>query len=151
MTSRIGGQAFDVTLGTEIIHVESISLEITDDTSVAQDRGIPNGHIDGACSAEGEIEVDTLNFKKISAAARAAGSYRAAPVTDALFYANTGDEELKIEVFGVKLILTSALSVDPKGGEKAKHKLKYLVTSPNFVRIDGVPVLSMSDVRQFLN
>lgn len=151
MASRIGGQAFDIIIGTEIVHVENINLDITDNTSVAQNRGVPNGHVDGDCTAEGEIEVDTLNFKKISAAARAAGSWRASPVTDALFYANTGDEELKIEIFGVKLILTSVLTVNPKGGEKATHKIKYLVTSPNFVRIDGVPVLSETDVRDLLN
>ena len=150
MASRIGGQAFDIIIGTEIVHVENINLDITDNTSVAQNRGVPNGHIDGDCTGEGEIEVDTLNFKKIGAAARTAGSWRAAPVTDALFYANTGDEELKIEAFGIKLILTSVLTVNPKGGEKATHKIKYLVTSPNFIRIDGVPVLSETDVRDLV-
>ncbi|QDL33838.1 phage protein [Serratia liquefaciens] len=150
MTARIGGMDFDITLGTEIIHVKTISLDITDNTAVAQTRGIPDGHVAGDVSAEGEMEMDTKNFKKIGAVARAAGSYRGMPTTDILFYANTGDEEITVEAFGCKLIVTSPLSFDPKGGETASHKVKYLVTSPDFVHIDGVPQLSESDVRDLI-
>ncbi|PVZ87909.1 DUF2597 domain-containing protein [Serratia sp. S1B] len=150
MSSRIGGMDFDITLGTEIIHVKTISLDVTDNTAATQTRGVPDGHVSGDVSAEGEMEMDTKNFKKIGAAARSAGSYRAIPQTDILFYANTGDEELKVEAFGCKLIVTSPLSFDPKGGETASHKVKYLVTSPDFVHIDGVPILSENDVRDLI-
>lgn len=148
MASRIGGQAFDITLGTETIHVESVTCDITDDTATAFTRGMPDGYVNGKASAEGEFEFDIQNFKKITASARSAGSYRKIPLTDILFYANTGDEELKVEVFGVKLIVTSPLSgLNPEGGEKTKQKVKFLVTSPEFIRIDGVPILSEDDVR----
>lgn len=150
MTARIGGKDFDITLGTDLIHVKTISLDVTDNTAAAQTRGIPDGHVSGDVAAEGEMELDTKNFKKIGAVARQAGSYRGMPTTDILWYANTGDEELKVEAFGCKLIVTSPLSFDPKGGETASHKVKYLVTSPSFVHIDGVPILSENDVRDLI-
>ena len=150
MSSRIGGMDFDITLGTEIIHVKTITLDVTDNTATAQTRGVSDGYVAGDVAAEGEMELDTKNFKKIGAAARAAGSYRGIPLTDILFYANTGDEELKVEAFGCKLIVTGPVSFDPKGGETASHKVKYLVTSPDFVHIDGVPLLSESDVRDLI-
>ncbi|RQM39125.1 DUF2597 family protein [Erwinia psidii] len=150
MTARIGGMDFDITLGTELIHVKAISLDITDNTAAAQTRGVPDGHVSGDVAAEGELEVDTRNFQKIGAIARSAGSWRAMPTTDILFYANTGDEELTVQAFGCKLILTSPLSFDPKGGETGSHKIKYIVTDPDFVHIDGVPVLSTDDVRDLI-
>ena len=150
MSSRIGGMDFDITLGTELIHVKTITLDITDNTATAQTRGVPDGHVAGDVMAEGEMEMDTRNFKKIGAVARAAGSYRGMPTTDILFYANTGDEELRVEAFGCKLIVTSPVSFDPKGGETAMHKIKFLVTSPDFVHIDGVSILSETDVRDLV-
>ncbi|EPN2803321.1 phage protein [Serratia marcescens] len=150
MTARIGGMDFDVRLGTDLIHVKTISLDITDNTAVAQTRGIPDGWVAGDASAEGEMELDTRNFQKITALARTAGGYRAIPETDILFYANTGDEELKVQAFGCKLIVTSPVSFDPKGGETASHKVKYLVTSPDFVAIDGVTILSEQDLRDLV-
>ncbi|WP_174634679.1 phage protein [Yersinia thracica] len=149
-TQRIGGNAFDISLGTQNIHVKTISVDITDNTAATQTRGVPDGFVSGDVAAEGEMELDTKNFKKIGAAAKAAGSYRQIPVTDILFYANTGDEELSVELFGCKMVVTSPLGFDPKGGETATHKVKYFVTSPDFVRIDGTPILSMSDVRDLV-
>ncbi|NXZ86289.1 DUF2597 family protein [Serratia fonticola] len=150
MSARIGGQSFDITLGTEAVHVKTISLDMTDNTAATQTRGVPDGHVAGDVAAEGEMELDSREFRKITAMARAAGSYRAIPLVDVLFYANTGDEELKVEAFGCKLIVTSPVGFDPKGGETASHKVKYIVTSPDFVRIDGVPILSMEDVRNLI-
>lgn len=148
--ARIGGNAFDISLGTQNIHVKTISVDITDNTAATQTRGVPDGYVAGDVSAEGEMELDTKNFKKIGAAAKSAGSYREIPTTDILFYANTGDEELSVELFGCKLVVTSPLAFDPKGGETATHKVKFFVTSPDFVRIDGTPILSMSDVRDLV-
>lgn len=150
MTARVGGMSFDINLGTEVIHVKTISLDVTDNTTAVQTRGVPDGHVAGDMAAEGEMEVDTKNFKKIGVAAKQAGSYRAMPLVDILFYANTGDEEIAVEAFGCKLIVTSPLAFDPKGGETATHKIKYLVTSPDFVHIDGTPMLSESDVRDLI-
>ena len=42
------------------------------------------------------------------------------------------------------------LNIDPKGGAKSTKKLKYFVTSPDFVRINGVPYLSDEDTRDLI-
>lgn len=144
--ARIGGKNFDVNLGDLLVHVESCTLDITDNTAVAQTRGVPNGYVDGDVSASGEMEFDTTNFNLLIDAARSAGSFRQLEPFDAVFYAKAGEEELKIEAFACKLKVSSLLNIDPKGGEKTKHKVPFDVTSPDFVRINGVPYLDAAEI-----
>tara|TARA_R110000822_G_scaffold222763_1_gene356067 strand:+ start:356 stop:805 length:450 start_codon:yes stop_codon:yes gene_type:complete len=144
--SRIGGKNFDINLGDLQIHVESCTLDITDNTAVAQSRGVPNGHVDGDVSCSGEFEFDTSNFNLLIEAARTAGSFRQLEPFDSVFFAKAGDEELRIEAFGCKLKVSSLLSVDPKGGEKSKHKVPFDVTSPDFIRVNGVPYLAAAEI-----
>lgn len=144
--SRIGGKNFDINLGDLQIHVESCTLDITDNTAVAQSRGVPNGHVDGDVSCSGEFEFDTSNFNLLIEAARTAGSFRQLEPFDSVFFAKAGDEELRIEAFGCKLKVSSLLSVDPKGGEKSKHKVSFDVTSPDFIRVNGVPYLAAAEI-----
>jgi hypothetical protein len=144
--SRIGGKNFDVNLGDLLVHVESCTLDITDNTAVAQSRGVPNGHVDGDVAAGGEMEFDTNNFNLLIEAARSAGSFRELDPFDSVFFAKAGEEELRIEAFGCKLKVSSLLSIDPKGGEKTKHKVPFDVTSPDFIRINGVPYLAASEI-----
>ncbi|WP_312156327.1 phage protein [Lelliottia nimipressuralis] len=147
MTARLGGMDFDIMIGTTQVHVESITLDITDNTAVAQTRGVPNGYVNGDVSAEGEMELDEQNFKKLNAAARAAGSWRDLGVFDILFYGQVVGETSKIEAFGCKLTISSLFGADPKGGEKSTKTVPYKVTAPEFISIDGVSYLSSSDLR----
>ena len=144
--SRIGGKNFDVNVGDLQVHVANCTLDITDSTAVAQSRGVPNGHVDGDVSASGEMEFDTSNFNLLIEAARSAGSFRKLEPFDVVFFAKAGDEELRVETFGCKLRVSSLLSVDPKGGETSKHKVPFDVTSPDFIRINGVPYLDASEI-----
>ena len=144
--SRIGGKNFDVNLGDLLAHVESCTLDVTDNTAVAQSRGVPNGHVDGDVSASGEMEFDSYNFNLLIESARSAGSFRGLEPFDIVFFAKAGDEELRVEAFGCKLRVSSLLSVDPKGGEKSKHKVPFDVTSPDFIRINGVPYLAAKEI-----
>ena len=144
--SRIGGKNFDVNLGDLLVHVESCTLDITDNTAVAQSRGVPDGHVDGDVAASGEMEFDTSNFNLLIEAARAAGSFRELQPFDSVFFAKAGDEELRVEAFGCKLKVSSLLAIDPKGAEKSKHKVPFDVTSPDFIRINGVPYLDASEI-----
>ncbi|MNH12196.1 hypothetical protein D3C79_717310 [compost metagenome] len=144
--SRIGGKNFDVNLGDLLVHVESCTLDITDNTAVAQSRGVPDGHVDGDVAASGEMEFDTSNFNLLIEAARSAGSFRELEPFDSVFFAKAGDEELRVEAFGCKLKVSSLLSIDPKGGEKSKHKVPFDVTSPDFIRINGVPYLAAAEI-----
>ncbi len=144
--ARIGGKNFDVNLGDLLVHVESCTLDITDNTAVAQDKGVPNGHVDGDVSAGGEMEFDTANFNLLIEAAKRAGSFRQLDPFDSVFFAKAGEEELRVEAFGCKLKVSSLLNIDPKGGEKSKHKVPFDVTSPDFIRINGVPYLTAEEI-----
>lgn len=147
MTRRISGQSFDTTLMGTMVHIEKASLSITDNSAVAQTRGIPDGYVDGDVAAELEFELDAKNFKLLCEGAKRQGSWRGMAPDDVLFYADTGDETMKVEAFGVKLVIADLLDIDPKGGSKGVHKIKGFVTSPDFVHINGMPYLSADDTR----
>ncbi|MFM4706865.1 phage protein [Aeromonas caviae] len=150
MTRRISGASFDTTLLGAMVHVEKASLSITDNSAVAQTRGIPDGFVDGDVAAELEFELDTKNFSQLADAAKRVGSWRGMEPDDVLFYADTGTETMKVEAFGVKLLVSDLLDIDPKGGSKSVHKVKGFVTSPDFVHLNGVPYLSKEDTRHLL-
>ncbi|EOV0867776.1 phage protein [Vibrio parahaemolyticus] len=150
MGKRISGMSFDVDIHNIWVHVEKATVSITDDSQAAQTRGVPDDFTDGAVSAETEYELDTKNFKLLIEAAKAAGSFRGIEPHDCLFYANTGSEELEIKVHGVKLMIDSLLDIDPSSADKSIHKVKGVVTSADFIHIDGVPYLSENDTRDLI-
>ncbi len=151
MSQRISGQSFDVNIDGELIHIEKISLDITDNTAAASTRGVPDGYTAGDVAAEGEIELSSKVFRQLSEKARAAGSWRGIDTLDFLFYAKAGSEEVKVEAFGCKLVVSNVLDVDPKGGSLTTHKVKYFVTSPKFVNINGVPYLESEATESLLS
>jgi hypothetical protein len=146
MAAKVGGKNFDVNLGDSLVHVEAATLDITDNSTVAQTKGVPNGHVDGDVAAAGEIELDTTNFNLVIEQAKSAGSFRELEPFDIVFFAKAGEEELRIEAFGCKLRVSSLLSIDPKGGAKNTHKIPFDVTSPDFVKINGVPYLGAAEI-----
>ena len=139
---RISGKNFDISIGDLSISVGKATLTIEDKTEVAKDGGVPNGWVDGEAGASGDMELDAMAMSILGEAAKSAGSWRALDTFDMLFYAKTGqNEEMKVEAFGCKFVLDSLLDVDKAGGQKHISKVKYLVTSPDFIRINGVPYL----------
>ncbi len=139
---RISGKNFDVSIGDLTMNVGKATLTIEDKTDVAKDNGVPNGWVDGEAGASGDMELDAQAIGILGEAAKAAGSWRGLPSFDILFYAKTGqDEEMKVEAFGCKFVLDSLLDLDKAGGQKHISKVKYFVTSPDFIRINGVPYL----------
>ena len=140
--TRIGGRDLDIMVGDMMVHVESFSASIEDGKAVAKTRGVPNGYVAGEVSCSGEIEVDTQNFNLIIAAAKSAASFEDLQPFDIVANAETDDEEFNVELFGCALRISDLINSDPKGGEKLKHKLPFDVTSPDFVRINGVPYLA---------
>ncbi|MTC70020.1 phage protein [Providencia sp. wls1914] len=149
MSQRLSGQSLDLNIDGDLVHVEKVTLDITDNTSVAKTKGVPDGTVSGEVSAEGEIEISSKYLSIITAKARAAGSWRSIKPQDFLFYAKAGSEELKVEAFGCKLLLNNIIDGDPKGGSVLTHKIKYLVSSPDFVNINGIPYLE-SELTQTL-
>ncbi|WP_249962260.1 phage protein [Histophilus somni] len=147
MSERISGASFDFFMLGMPIHAESVTLSITDNSAVAKTGAVPDGWVSGEVDAEGEITLDERNFGKISNAAAVAGSYRDIPTTDLVFFASRGGTRAKVEVFGVKLLVTDLLDIDPKGGAKSTKKIKFFVTSKDFIKINGIPYLSETDTR----
>ena len=143
---HINGKSFDFSLSGLEIHASKMTLDITDNTAVAKTKGVPDGYTDGDVEASGEIEVDRQNMKLITQAARNAGSFRSLEPFDISSFAQSGDDELKVEAYGCKLMLSSALDVDPNSADKTMFKLPYIVTSPDFVSIDGVPYLASEEL-----
>ena len=139
---RISGKNLDISIGDLTVTVNKTTLTIEDKTEVAKDGGVPNGFVDGEVSASGDMELDAMGVKILGEAASSAGSWRGLDTFDMLFYAKTGQsEEMKVEAFGCKFLVDSLLDVDKAGGQKHISKLKFLVTSPDFIRINGVPYL----------
>ncbi|WP_333891746.1 phage protein [Atlantibacter subterraneus] len=147
---RISGQSTDVRIDGDLIHIEKVTLDITENTAAAQTQGVPDGFVSGDVAAEGELELSSKAFQQLTATARRAGSWRGIEPVDLMFYAKAGNEELKLEAFGCKLLPTNLLDNDPKGGAVLTHKVKYVVTSPDFVRINGVPYLDAEDTRNLI-
>lgn len=145
--SRFSGRNFDVTILGVMIHVKNASATISDESAVAMTRGVTDGYTDGSVKCDVEYELDLNNFKKLQQKAREAGSWRGIKPHDCQFYASNGSDEDKIELFGVKLQISDLISVDPESQDKTTRKLKGFVTSPHFVRINGIPYLSSDDTR----
>lgn len=103
--SRYSGRSFDTTLFGEFVHVKNATATINDESQVAFTRGVPDDYTDGKVSCDVEIELDLNQFKKVHKAAKKAGSYRGIKPDDMMFYANNGEDEDKVELFGVKFVL----------------------------------------------
>lgn len=144
---HLSAQDFDIMVGNLLIHVENMSASISDNRQAVMTRGVPNGYVDGDVSCSGDIEIDTKNFNNFSEVARVAGSFRDIPPFDIIYSGKNVSSKHVVQLYGCVLTVSDLLSNDPKGGEKLKHKLAFTVSSPDFVRINGVPYLSAKDVR----
>lgn len=139
---RISGKNFDISIGDLTISVSKVTLTIEDKTEVAKDGGVPNGHVDGKVSGSGDMELDALAMSILTESAKAAGSWRGLEPFDMLFYAKTGqNEEMKGQATLAANLCSTACSTWTRRAAKHISKIKYLVTSPDFVRINGVPYL----------
>lgn len=143
---RLSGMNFNVNLGDIMIHVDTATLSITDNSAVSQTSGIPDGHVDGDVAASGELNVNASQFSLISDAAKAAGAWRAMETFDIMFYGKTAKDEMKVEAFGCRIKLSDILDIDKKGGQASLFKIPFDVTSPDFVHINGVPYLRPEEI-----
>ncbi|EPG0609547.1 phage protein [Vibrio fluvialis] len=151
MSARFSGRSFDTTLFGEFVHVKSATATINDESEAAYTRGVTDGYTDGKVGCDVELELDLKQFQKVHKAAKAAGSYRGIEPDDVMFYADNGVDEDKVELFGVKFVLADIIGIDPESQDKSTRKLKGFVTSPLFVKINGVSYLSKDDTRGLIN
>ncbi|CAH8216836.1 Tail tube protein [Vibrio aestuarianus] len=147
MSARFSGRSFDTTMLGEYVHVQSVTFTINDESEAAFTRGVTDGYLNGKVSGDVEVELDLNQFKKVHKAAKKAGSYRGIEPDDMMFYANNGVDEDKVELFGVKFVLSDIIGIDPESTDKSTRKMKGFITSPLFARINGVPYLSKDDTR----
>lgn len=147
---RISGASFSFNMNDLSIRVNKFTLDI-DDGSGPQKNGVaPDGWVRGAASASGELEVDAVNLNLIIEAAGRAGSFRELEEFDLTSFARAGNTELRVQAFGCKLRIGKLLDIKPEGGEAHLTTIPFDVTSPDFVRINGVPYLSEADTEGFI-
>ena len=142
---RVSGKNFDVHVGDLLMRVDKVTLDIEDNSKAVKTRGVTSGYVLGDVSASGELEVDVVNINLLIDQARRAGGFRALKPLDMVFYANTGEEEIKVEAFGCLLKVGALLDIDSNGGEKHMSKIPFEVTSTDFVRINGVSYLASNE------
>jgi len=147
---RLSGMNFNVNLGDIMVHVDTATLSITDNSAVSQTGGVPDGAVDGDVSANGELSVNASNFALISDAAKRAGSWRGMEPFDIMFYGKTSKDEMKVEAFGCRIKLSDILDIDKKGGQASLFKIPFDVTSPDFVHINGVPYLRPDEIENIV-
>ena len=143
----LAGVNFDITIIGTMIHIESASATINDESAVATTRGVTTGYTFGKATCDVELIMDIVNFKKYRGAVSSEGSWRSIKPHDMMFYANDGEDEDKVELFGVKPLLSDLIKVDPNSSDKTTRTVKGFVTSPHFVRLNGKPYLSSYDTR----
>ncbi|WP_419237927.1 phage protein [Photobacterium leiognathi subsp. mandapamensis] len=141
MSMRLSGKNMHFTLGDTKLKANKVTLSITDNSGVNKTNGVPDGYVDGDVEASGEIELTTAQFNLLSKVARNSGSWRGMPDFDAMFYGKIDRDELKVEAFGCRIKVSDILDIDSAGGSAMLHKVPYTVTSPEFVKINGVPYL----------
>jgi hypothetical protein len=139
---RVSSSSFAFSMGDFRLIAEKASISIEDGRKAVKDGGIPNGYVDGEVGASGEIEIDAAALSIISEEAKTKGSWQEIEPVDLLFYAKGTKEEEKVEAFGCLLNLTDIAEYDPTSDKKATTKITFEVTSPDFVRINGVPYLA---------
>lgn len=148
---RVSGKDGRLFIGGMYVNYEKFDLKIDDKRAVAYTNGIPNGYVAGECSASGSITLDSANYTYLFEAIGAgADSYQDIEPQDIKWFAMAGVLAKDINAYGCLLSIEDLISAESKGGEKSTHSIKFDVTSPDFVDIDGRPYLSAKDVAALL-
>lgn len=136
---RFNGLSFTFDLGDFSVEAKKFTLDITDNTTMAKRKGRPDGVLIGDVEASGTITVDRTGLKAFTDAAGSAGSFQEIPVFDINSHGSAGEDTLKIEVFGCKVKLSKLLDIDTSSTDETEFELPFVVTSPDFIKIDGTP------------
>ncbi|MCF6442350.1 DUF2597 family protein [Pseudoalteromonas luteoviolacea] len=130
-----------------MIIVSEASVKITDGRKVTTTRGVPNGIVDGPVEAEVTLKLNHENFLILQAHAQQAGSWKSIEPIDISFTASVAAGDMVVDVFGCAPQLEELLNIKAEGGEENTFSIKCLVTSKDFVHINGVPYLTSDEVR----
>ena len=137
---RISGRDVIATLGGGTqVKFEQININVDLGPGAVTSQGAPDGWVRGEVSADGDIQVVPEELSKINEEAEKAGSWEDMAAFDATFFADVGDFKQTVDVFGIKLNAPD-FKYDGRGGDKLTHTIKFLVTDPDFIKLDGVPL-----------
>lgn len=142
---RISGKNLKFMMDGLKLNAQKWTLDITDNTTVTKTNGVPDGYVEGDVEASGELELNTSNFNLLMKVAQRAGSFRGIKPFDAMGFGKTDRDELKVDMFGIKLKIASLIDADSNGGSALMHKIQFDVTDPDFVNINGVPYLAREE------
>jgi len=136
----ITGRDVKVTLSNGIIVLfDTVTLNPDLGLGTAKTQGLPDGWTSGEKSADGEIQLGPVELKKLTEAAAVAGSWEQLEALDITYHALVAGVEQKVEAFGCKIGAPN-FNYDSTNNERLQHTLPYMVTSPDFIRLDGVPL-----------
>jgi len=147
MQKVLGGKDFDVFIGSSMVHVIVAQVKITDGRKPKTVRGVPKGYIDGPVSAEVTLKLDHENWLIVQSQAEKAGSWKGIEPFDVAFNAEVSAGKKNIEAFGCLPQLEDLLDLKAEGGDEDVTSIKCPVTSPDFIKINGVPYLTADEVR----
>ena len=143
----LGGKDFDIFVGDKMVHVIEASVKITDGRKVKYVRGVPVGFIDGPVEGAVTLKVDHENFLLIEGQAKTAGSWKGIEPFDVAFNAEVSAGSKNVEAFGVLPSLDEVLNFKAEGGEEDTTTINGLITSSDFVKINGIPYLTDDETR----
>jgi len=146
-TSHLTGKDFDAFIGDKMVHVAEATVKITDGRQVKYVRGVPVGFIDGKVEAETTLKFDHENFLLLEAQAKKAGSWKGIEPFDISFLAENKVGSKNVEAFGVLPALEDILNIKAEGGEEDFTNVKGMVTSKDFIKINGIPYLTTKEIR----
>jgi hypothetical protein len=136
---RFNGLGFVLDLGVSALKVQKFSLDITDNSAVAKRNGRPDGNLRGDVEASGTITVDRDGLRAFVELAKSAGSWQEMDPFDINAFGSAGDDTVKVEAFGCRVKVNKLLDIDKNSSDETVFELPFDVTSPDFVKIDGVP------------
>lgn len=140
-TQRINGISFDVKTESFALHIQKMSLDITDNSAVAKRNGRPDGFLAGDVEASGTLTIDSDALSTLTNEAKRAGCWQAIPPFDIQTYAKVGDKEVKVRAYGCLINLSKLLDIDKSSTDETVFEVPFKVTSPDFVEINDVPYL----------
>ncbi len=137
---RITGRDVELRLPTGVIALcDQITLNLSVGTKAVRSGGYPAGWVYGEVTGDGEMTIDSEEVIKLLDAAEEAGSWEEMDAFDIVLAASVSSLDLRVEAFGCKLDVPD-FKIDRKGGDKITHTLKFEITDPQFVRVNGVPL-----------
>lgn len=83
--------------------------------------------------------LNTREMLKLNEKAGEDGSWEDLATFDTNFHALQGGQELNVEAFGVKVEAPN-FNFDATNNERTQHTLPFMVTDPDFIKINGVPL-----------